>query len=89
MWKLSAIPEEVADKLDLPGEVLPGVPRLTITGRRRALIENHGGLVKYSEDCIELGGKSKIIIRGDGLRLVAMTRTDMVIAGRILSAEYE
>ena len=89
MWKLSSIPEEVADKLELPGEILAGVPKITIIGRRRALIENHGGLLKYGEELIELGGKTKMIIRGDGLRLVAMNKTDMVIAGRILSAEYE
>jgi hypothetical protein len=53
------------------------------------LIENHGGIVRYSSELIELGGGTKVVIRGDGLRLVAMDRRDMVIAGRILSAEYE
>ena len=89
MLSFSSVPEDIADKLDIPGEILPGVPKITITGRRRALIENHGGILKYSGELIELGGKTKILIRGDGLRLVAMNKKDMVIAGRILSAEYE
>lgn len=89
MGRLADLSEEMADRLDLPAEMLRGVPKITITGRRRVLVENHGGILTYSGELIELGGRTKVIIRGDGLRLLAMDRTDMVIAGRILSAEYE
>ncbi len=81
-------PEDFADVFDIPAQVIPGVPQITITGRRRVLIENHGGIVKYSPTLIELGGKYRVIIRGDGLRLLAMNKKDMVIAGSVLSAEY-
>lgn len=80
--------EDMADMLDIPGQVLPGVPRITMTGRRRVLIENHGGIVRYSGELIELGGKTRVIIRGSGLTLLAMNASDMVISGDILSAEY-
>jgi sporulation protein YqfC len=80
--------EDMADMLDIPGQVLPGVPRITLTGRRRVLVENHGGIVRYSGELIELGGKTRVIIRGSGLTLLAMNASDMVISGDILSAEY-
>ena len=80
--------EDMADMLDIPGQVLPGVPRITMTGRRRVLRENHGGIVRYSGELIELGGKTRVIIRGSGLTLLAMNASDMVISGDILSAEY-
>lgn len=89
MAKLADVSQEMADRLELPAEMLKDVPKITIAGRRRVLIENHGGIVRYSSELIELGGGTKVVIRGDGLRLVAMDRKDMVIAGRILSAEYE
>jgi sporulation protein YqfC len=89
MAKLADVSQEMADRLELPAEMLKDVPKITIAGRRRVLIENHGGIVRYSSELIELGGGTKVVIRGDGLRLVAMDRRDMVIAGRILSAEYE
>ncbi len=87
MGRLSC--EDIAEKLNIPGQIMPGVPRITITGRRRALIENHGGIIKYGGELIELGGKTRVLIRGSELQIVAMNRTDMVISGRILSAEYE
>ena len=52
MKRLSDIPLEIAERLDLPAESVAGVPKLTVTGRRRALVENHCGLLEYSHECI-------------------------------------
>ncbi len=37
MRRLSDIPLEIAERLDYPAESVTGVPKLTVTGRRRAL----------------------------------------------------
>ncbi len=90
MKRIADIPEEIAGRLDLPAETVAGVPKLTVTGRRRALIENHRGLLQYSSDCIEVdGGRVRLRIRGANLQLVAMDRSDLLISGVILSAEFE
>lgn len=90
MKRIADIPEEIAGRLDLPAETVAGVPKLTMTGRRRALIENHRGLLQYSRDCIEVdGGRVRLRIRGANLQLVAMDRSDLLISGVILSAEFE
>ena len=90
MKRIADIPEEIAGRLDLPAETVAGVPKLTVTGRRRALIENHRGLLQYSRDCIEVdGGRVRLRIRGANLQLVAMDRSDLLISGVILSAEFE
>lgn len=90
MKRIAEIPEEIAGRLDLPAETVAGVPKLTVTGRRRALIENHKGLLQYSHDCIEVdGGRVRLRIRGSNLQLVAMDRSDLLISGVILSAEFE
>ena len=52
MGRLSDIPLEIAERLDYPAESVAGVPKLTVTGRRRALVENHHGLLAYSRECI-------------------------------------
>lgn len=90
MKRIAELPEEIADRLDLPAESMAGVPKLTVTGRRRVLIENHRGLLEYSRDCIEVdGGRVRLRIRGTNLQLVAMDRSDLLISGIILSAEFE
>ena len=50
MRRLSDIPLEIAERLDYPAESVTGVPKLTVTGRRRALVENHCGLLAYSRE---------------------------------------
>jgi sporulation protein YqfC len=89
MGRLASFPEEIADRFYIAAEAMGDVPRVTMSGRRRVCVENHGGILRYSPELIELGGRTRIIIRGDDLHLVAMNRRDMVIDGRILSAEFE
>ena len=86
--KWRELPEEAADRFDLPADAVAGMPRITITGRSRVLIENHKGLLEYGEETIEVaGGRLRIRIRGTDLQLRAMDREDLIITGRILTVE--
>ena len=38
MGRLSDIPLEIAERLDYPAESVAGVPKLTVTGRRRTRV---------------------------------------------------
>ena len=82
------LPEETAERFELPPEAVAGMPRITITGRSRVLVENHRGLLEYGEDTVEVaGGRIRVRINGTELQLRAMDRNDLVITGRILSVE--
>ena len=82
------LPEETAERFELPPEAVAGMPRSTITGRSRVLVENHRGLLEYGEDTVEVaGGRIRVRIHGTELQLRAMDRNDLVITGRILSVE--
>ena len=85
------LPEETAERFELPPEAVAGMPRITITGRSRVLVENHRGLLEYGEDTVEVvevaGGRIRVRIHGTELQLRAMDRNDLVITGRILSVE--
>lgn len=82
------LPEETADRFDLPADAVAGMPRITITGRSRVLIENHRGLLEYGEELIEVaGGRIRVRIHGTDLQLRAMDHSDLVIHGHILSVE--
>ena len=81
--------ELLADRLDIPADAL-GLTKLSLCGRSRLLIENHGGIISYGEALIEIScGKTTLIVRADNLMLKAMTGSDMLICGRIISLEFE
>jgi len=78
----------VTEIFDLPAELVPGVPKLTLSGGSEVLIENHGGLKSYSRDLIEVRGRNALMqIRGEDLELAAMTKNDIVIQGIIVAVE--
>jgi sporulation protein YqfC len=78
----------VTELFDLPAELVPGVPKLTLSGGSEVLIENHGGLKSYSRDCIEVRGRDIVMqIRGEDLELAAMTKADIVVRGIIVAVE--
>ena len=78
-----------AERLEIPTFGLHGLPRLTLTGNRQLLVEQHRGLTRYSADCIELALKQgSIRLTGKNLRLVAMDKEAVLIAGEIKSLEY-
>jgi len=78
----------VTDVFRLPAELVPSVPKLTLSGGSEALIENHGGLKSYSRDLIEVRGRNLLLqIRGEDLELAAMTKTELVLRGIIVAIE--
>lgn len=81
--------ELLADRLDIPADAL-GCMKLSLCGRSRLLVENHRGIISYGGSLIEIScGKTRLGVRGDSLRLKAMTGSDMLICGRIIALEFE
>ena len=73
-----------AERLEIPTFGLHGLPRLTLTGNRQLLIEQHRGLTRYGADCIELAlQKGSVRLTGKNLRLVAMDKEAVLIAGEM------
>ena len=53
------------------------------------LIENHGGILEYGPDEIDINSSGVIIrIVGNGLQIRAMTQTELSIRGLILGVEF-
>lgn len=78
------------DVFDLPGEVLAGLPKLTVVGNGRLHIECHKGVLEYDSSLIVVnGGKLILKIRGEKLEIAAMSAEEMLIRGQIVSIEFE
>lgn len=81
--------EKAADRLMLPSEALGGV-KLTLTGGTQVLIENHKGLLEYGDELITVScGRQMVRVRGEGLSLMAMNSTSLIIKGQILGIDME
>ena len=89
MKKLRELPYELADKLELPEDVLLGSAKLTVTGGRSAVIENHRGVLEYTAERIVVAGpRGKVCLDGTGLRLKAMNKNELLVGGRIRNIEW-
>ena len=78
-----------AERLEIPAFGLHGLPRLTLTGDRQLLVEQHCGLKRYSAEEIVIAlQKGSVRLTGEHLRLVAMDKEAVLIAGEIRGLEY-
>ena len=85
-----SLAERAAEWTDLPAEAFAGIPKLTVTGCRYAVVEGHRGISLYSRERIEVeGGRMRLRILGEDLELTAMDRETLVLRGQIFSAEFE
>ena len=82
--------DDLVERFDLPAETAAGAPKITVTGASRVVIENHRGLLEYSDTLIETGaGRFQVRVRGDGLLLRAMDREMLLVTGTILGVDLE
>ena len=86
--KKEGLLEKTAEVLDLPGDVVAGLPRMELTGSRELRMENHRGILAYGTDEIHIsGGKLIIKVRGSGLTLRAMNASELLITGEIAGVD--
>ena len=82
--------ERVSEALELPGELMANMPKLTMTGNRRLHIEGHKGILQHDSDMISVNGVVMLLkVHGDALEIVSMSAEELLIAGRINSFEFE
>ncbi len=85
-----SILDRAVDIFDLPGEVLAGMPKLTVTGNRRLHIECHKGILEYDGSLITVNGGAVIIkIRGEGLDIISMSADEVLIRGYFSGVDFE
>lgn len=90
MKKMRDIAENLAENLELPLEAFGAAAKLSITGGRRALLENHRGIAEYGRERIVVSTeKGRIILSGQELVLSAMNKNELLIIGKISTVEWE
>lgn len=76
--------DKVAFAADLPCEAMPGVTLVELAGDERVLIENHRGILVYTNTEIHIRVSfGQLQVKGSCLRLAQMTKSQLVILGKI------
>lgn len=79
----------LANALELPKELILDLPHISIIGKEEILVQNHGGLLEYSDDIIRIKTKLGIlIINGKNLVITKITNENVQASGKIKSVEY-
>lgn len=77
------------EALDLPGDLVFDLPRLTMIGNKQLLIENHQGVVHFSPEELHLELKQGILtVEGAELVIKAIMPEEVIIEGRISGIKY-
>ncbi len=75
---------------DIPEELISEVPKVTILGFNRMLIENYKCILEYQDFFIRIKMKTGLInINGFNLLMNEMTKDDLIITGTIESVDFE
>lgn len=81
--------ERFSRALDLPADIVAGLPRISIVGCNEILIENHKGILLYNDTDIHIGGGNVVIkLHGDEMSVIAMNATELSITGRLLGIDF-
>lgn len=80
--------ERLTNAADLPDAPIPGLPLIELAGDARVLMENHCGVTEYGKERICVKVKfGQVCVCGQDLNLAKMTKSQLVICGRIQSVE--
>ena len=80
----------IVEALDLPMETVLDVPRLTVLGNEKLLVENHKGVYEYYPNYVRLRtGCGMLRVGGEDLALEELGAERLLISGLLASFEYE
>lgn len=80
---------EAAELFDLPVDLLAGMPHVEVMGNRQFYMENHRGILSYSNEEIAVGAEGMILrVFGKGLELMSMSGEALRIRGEISRVEW-
>ncbi len=79
-----------ARRAGIPQESFGTAARITISGGTRVLVEGLRALEEYAPEKITAAVRGgRVIVRGEGLRMEAMDKTELIVSGRIWGVELE
>jgi len=83
------ITKAMAELLEIPGDLVLDLPRLTITGRNELYLVNHKGIIEYSTVRMRINlSRGFLEVNGQNLEIQALMPDEMRVLGDISSIQY-
>ncbi len=80
---------KLTESLDLPREIVMNVPVVKITGTSEVFVENHRGIIEYTDESLRLNTNSGIIrIGGRNFFIKEISQEEIIISGDIDTLEF-
>lgn len=78
----------IAKLLDLPLDTIIDWPRISLSGNRNLVIQNHRGVIEYDSSIARINTKlGELLVNGENLVLVCALQEEIVIEGKIKKVE--
>lgn len=88
--KISKVKKDLAEKLDIPRDIILNIPKIIIVGNDEITIENHQGILQFSDNFIRIKSSlGNIGIQGSDFEILFISGTTIVLSGAFKSVEYE
>ncbi len=82
--------DRLNELLEIPKEIVSGVPKITLLGFEEMYIENYVGILEYEDFFIRINTKiGNININGFNLKLDEMNEDNLKVTGKIESIDFE
>jgi sporulation protein YqfC len=82
--------ETIANKLELPRDILLDLPKITILANNEINIENHKGVIIFEEEEIKINSTVGLIsIYGKNFRILFIGGNTITLSGKFKSIVYE
>jgi len=80
---------QFSEFLELPGDVMLDLPKIVLFGNVQLQIENHRGIIEYTETTIRVGvGEGEVVITGESLTLRNLLPDELHVEGKIQSLSF-
>ncbi len=87
--KTKKIRETISDVFDLPKDIIMDISKVTMIGTSQVAIENHKGIIEYSEEQIRVNSGNGIIkVSGSNLNIKTILQEEIVIEGEINGVSF-
>lgn len=84
MRKLQQMKNWITKQIDLPADVFMDLPRITLVGQVHIYIENHRGLLVFSDKEVRLLLKQgQLLIKGDSFVIKTILPEELLLEGTI------
>ncbi len=79
----------ITNKMELPADVMMDLPRITMIGQLHIYIENHRGLLTFSDKEVRLLLKQgQLLIKGNAFVIKTILPEEIMLEGKIEHVQY-